>query len=236
MKTVTELANIDVLEHALFIEFHPHESVFLSDAPKMLEFWEALTPLAKQGKNTMIFKSPRDFLAPSRTDLYWERVRKSTTPHLPESAKNGLARSLRFIRASNIVTVAILEGEVDFDLLGLPLACTYRLCTSDTSFVNATMRRGVPPAGAAPWFLSSILGANQMKKFYLENSVLSAEGALGWGIVDAVYGAEQVDDEARTLAKRFASFESSAIRSLFMVADETDLDLSSYLKKHGAGF
>ena len=236
MRTETQLANIDVLDDALFIEFQPHESLFLSDDLKMLEFWEVLTPLIRERKNTMIFAGPRDFLAPIGLNRYFESSRASGNTSISDAARNSLVRWLRFIHASNLITISILEGAVDFDLLGLPLVCTYRLYTPGTIFVNATMKRDCPPAGAAPWLLASQLGANRMKKFYLENTTLSAEDALNCGNVDGIHTKGGAFDEALSLARRFASLDRRAVRSLFKVADETDLDLSSYQKKYGVGF
>ena len=64
------------------------------------------------------------------------------------------------------LTISVCEGEIDFDLLGLPLACKYRICSEDTTFVNRTLKRNVAPGSGTPWFLARLLGYAKAKRLY----------------------------------------------------------------------
>lgn len=44
--------------------------------------------------------------------------------------------------------IAAVQGELDFDLLGILLACPFRVCAEDTVFVNRVLEVGVSPGSA----------------------------------------------------------------------------------------
>jgi 2-(1,2-epoxy-1,2-dihydrophenyl)acetyl-CoA isomerase len=134
------------------------------------------------------------------------------------------------------LTISACEGEVDFDLMGLLLACKFRICSADTTFINRTLRRNVAPGSGTPWFLARLLGYAKAKRLYLDEVTLTAHEALELGIVDRVSEPESLEQDGLAVAERFAGLDLLALTTMMRAMDLVELDLATYLEQAGTGF
>jgi enoyl-CoA hydratase/carnithine racemase len=143
---------------------------------------------------------------------------------------------INFTHESRVVVVAAFDGEVDFDLLGLLLACDYRICSERARLVNRVVERGISPGNALLWYLSRSLGDSQAMGLLVGGRSLDASEARDLGLVNQVVPVEQLGREARALADRLAAKPAEALHSLLAARAATNSDLVRYLKEFGIGF
>lgn len=152
------------------------------------------------------------------------------------AADASILRSLGFLRSISALTISTFAGEVDFDLMGLTLACGYRICSAETKFVNRTLERNTSPGSATPWFLSRLIGRTKLRRLYLNCVTLDANEAYELGIVDHIAQADSIEQEAIEIAEKFSQFGHSALASTIKATDLANLDFATFLEQVGTGF
>jgi len=230
------------------INFHPREGLFTADARSMIDMWEALEGLQVKRKQVILIRTPRDFLSPQRLDDFWRRASKAPVGHLPvrggaraapqmvAAADASVKRTLKALNSTRALTIGSCQGQIDFDLLGLLLACKYRMCTTDTVFINNTLKRDSPPGSGTPWFLTKVLGKAKVQQLYLNGTSLTAQEAFDIGFVDYVAEESSIEQEGVAIAERFAGYDWEATGSMMKALQVVDLDLDTYLETAGTGF
>lgn len=239
---MTKSPPVEIQEHPGYavVTFRSPEASYLGDGLVMADLWEAFEASHLQAKRLIVFRTPRNHFCPRLVDGWLERAKTSaasTVAHGKLVAQTTVAanvsvrRLLDFLKSSRALTIGVVEGEVDFDLLGLFLACSYRVCSDDTTLVNRTLHRGIAPGCATPWFLAKILGHAKVRRLYLNEVSLSAVEAKEFGIVDEIVSSESLTQRAIHLAKHFSEKSPSAMRSLLKSINNVDLTLEEYLEK-----
>ena len=242
----TTLFSLEERGDVAVMRFKPRESLYTADSRAMIDAWAAMDEIQIQAKRVVIFRMPKDFLSPKLVDDFWRRAKEAPIghaprgapprPHMVAAADASMQRSLTFLKSLPAVTIVACEGEIDFDLLGLLLACKYRMCSADTKFVNRTLRRNVGPGSGTPWFLARSLGLAKTRRLYLDEVTLSANEALELGIVDRACDADSLEQDALSVAEHFGQFDQAALSSMMRGMQLVDLDLATYLEQAGTGF
>lgn len=240
------LANVRSEGDLAFIEFLPREKLYASDNRAMIGFWNLLSESQIERKKAILFRLPKDFFAPKLVDEYWQEAARAAPeptpygaqyrPRLVGTTDTTIRRTIEYLGNLPAFTVGVVEGQVDFDLMGLMMACDYRIASSDTVFVNNTLKRSSPPGTAAPWFLTRLIGYAKTREIYLEQQSLSAQQAREHHIVDVVVDPGFLDQEATEIAIKYGSFDRRALKSLTRALDLTTLELMDYLEKNSSGF
>ena len=236
----TTLFEVEDRGDVAVVRFKPTDRLYTADSNAMNDAWAAMDKIQIQTKRVVIFSTPADYFSPEKVDDVWQLAQAargaSRRPHVVAAADASMKRSLLFLNSLPALTIVACEGEIDFDLLGLLLACKYRICSVDSMFVNRTLRRKVEPGSAAPWFLARSLGMARTRRLYLDEVSLSANEALDLGIVDRLCEAESLEQDAISVAEHFAQFDHEALSSMMKAVQLLDLDLATYLEQAGTGF
>jgi enoyl-CoA hydratase/carnithine racemase len=242
----TSILSLEDCGNVAVVRFKVRDTLFGTDSRAMLASWDAFDKRTITGKRVVYFRMPKDYLSPKLVDNFWDRAREAPVDHAPRhgralpqmmaAADASLHRSLTFLKSIPAYTVSACEGEVDFDLLGLLLACNYRMCSVNTTFVNRTLKRKVAPGSCTPWFLGKLLGRVKAERLYLDEVSLTADEALKLGIVNHVSVPDSLEQDGLAVAKRFAEYDPTALQSIMKAMDLVDLDLATYLKQAGTGF
>jgi len=93
----------------------------------------------------------------------------------------------------------------------LALACDLRVAAEGASFSLAFGRVGLVPDSGATWLLPRLIGAARAAEMALAGTALSAEDALGAGLVSRVVPADDLLAVARQLAERIAAGSPTAV-------------------------
>lgn len=104
----------------------------------------------------------------------------------------GLGTSPEWARATQALatypglTVAALNGTLAGGAFGLALACDLRVAVPAAQFFYPVMKRGYLPQKADPARLAALIGPSRARMILLAGARITADQALGWGLVDVV--------------------------------------------------
>jgi enoyl-CoA hydratase/carnithine racemase len=113
----------------------------------------------------------------------------------------------------------------------LALACDLRIASSDASFLCAYGRIGAAPDGGMTYFLPRVVGPGKAAELMLDDPQISAEQALGLGLVGSVVAPEELAETARAKAEELAVKAPHYMRlSKELVAQSLDNSLADHLQ------
>jgi 2-(1,2-epoxy-1,2-dihydrophenyl)acetyl-CoA isomerase len=108
--------------------------------------------------------------------------------------------AVRALLAVPIPVVGALNGAAAGGGLSLALATDLRVASTRATITAAYFRLGLTPDGGNSAFLVRSIGAARSMELLLTNRSLSADQALGWGLVNEVVPPEALIDRACELA------------------------------------
>jgi enoyl-CoA hydratase/carnithine racemase len=112
--------------------------------------------------------------------------------------------------------------------------CDIRLATPNARFAWNFAHRGlVPDTGAGSWLLPRLIGPARAMRLLFTGEFLSAERALEFGYLDAVVAPDQLQNEARSLARavlKGSPFSHARIKAL--VYEGLGSDVGSHMQRH----
>ena len=126
--------------------------------------------------------------------------------------------------------------------LGLALACDLRYAAEGAKFRMAFSGIGLAPDSGTSFFLPRLIGYARAYELAATNAPLTAAQALAWGLVNAVYPAEQLAAEVQAMAKKLAMAPTKALgltkramnRAALFTIDEA-LDYEAQLQEIAGG-
>jgi enoyl-CoA hydratase len=104
-------------------------------------------------------------------------------------------RVVRAITAMPQPVVAVVQGPAAGSGMSLALACDLVLASEKAYFTLAVTKVGLMPDAGASASMAAAIGRGRAMRMALLNERLSAAQALAWGLVCAVYPAEQLEWE-----------------------------------------
>jgi 2-(1,2-epoxy-1,2-dihydrophenyl)acetyl-CoA isomerase len=100
--------------------------------------------------------------------------------------------------------IGAINGTAAGGGLSLALATDIAIAGESAKFTMAYTKVGLVPDGAATYFLSRLVGLRRAKAMVLLNTVLSAQQALEWGLINQVVAVDLVLPAALDLAQQLA--------------------------------
>jgi 2-(1,2-epoxy-1,2-dihydrophenyl)acetyl-CoA isomerase len=100
--------------------------------------------------------------------------------------------------------LAAINGPVSGAALGVVLACDLRIAADRARFVVGFLGIGLAPDSAVSLLLPMLIGLGRATEYAFSNAPISAEQALGWGMVNRVVSAAELDAQARAYAQALA--------------------------------
>lgn len=92
----------------------------------------------------------------------------------------------RRIAAYPGLTLAALNGTLAGGAFSMALACDLRVAVPGAEFFYPVMKRGYLPQPSDPARLLALVGPARAKQILLAGQRISAETALGWGLIDGI--------------------------------------------------
>lgn len=168
-----------------------------------------------------------------------QRARLAHSTNLPLPVlrlETGVVQLLRLLQKVNLFKIIAVEGDVDFDLLGLLLAFDVRYCSRMTAFENRILDRGVTPGFGVLWYLAQHVGQAITLDLVLHRRSLDTEEALRLKLVTHLSDDGSLTDDAIRYAKDMAGRPSAVIRALAKATSFLHCDFETYLRQVGGGF
>lgn len=118
------------------------------------------------------------------------------------------------IAALPCLTIAALNGTLAGGAFGMALACDLRVAVPQARFFYPVMKLGYLPQPSDPARLTALVGPARAKRVLMAGEKLSAEDALGIGLVDRVVAPEALMETARSLAEDALGAEPDHIAAI----------------------
>ena len=191
--------------------------------------------------------------APARPDRHRERPRvlgrrrrhlvregaRGPEEDLPSGVRRGadvLHQAIVDFRRIPYPVVAAVNGVAAGAGFSLALMCDTRIASEEAMFVCAYGRIGASPDGGMTYFLPRVLGPARAVELLLNDPNLSAEAALGAGLVAEIVEPDALADRAREKATKLAAKAPHYVRMCKrLVGQSLDDTLADHLQleRHG---
>ena len=233
------------------LRWKPTHGVALSDIHYAHAVLEAIERFESESRSVLVVSVPRGNFSPERMERFWDTARESPPdepvrgarhPHpvgLPKEVinlENGVIQLLRLLRRINLFKVIAVEGDVDFDLLGLLLAFEVRVCGRTTTFDNRILDRGIAPGFGVLWYLAQHVGQARMLDLVLNRRSLSAEDARALNLVTHTSDDGHAYEDAVRFAEDVSRKPKAVLEGLVKATGQLHTDFETYLDRLGAGF
>ena len=132
----------------------------------------------------------------------------------------------RFARM-NAPLIAKVNGVAAGAGLSMAACCDLAICVDKAQFTSAYTAIGLTPDGSSTWFLSRLIGSRRAMEMFLTNRTLNADEALGWGLVNQVVSADELDDTVNALAEKLArgpTLAHGGIKKLVQMSQNDSLE------------
>lgn len=117
-----------------------------------------------------------------------------------------------------------------------PLVADVALGDPSATFVFAHQRVGLTPDGGLTTVLPQVVGVRMARNLVLTSAKVDAEEALRLGMLNQIVAADDLDDKAMKIARRFASAPQFALKTAKQIINATpDRSLDEMLEAERAG-
>lgn len=154
----------------------------------------------------------------------------------PADVLDAANRCIRSIAALPQPSVAVVQGPAAGVGVSLALACDVILASEKAFFMLAFTKIGLMPDGGASALIAAAVGRIRAMRMALLAERISATDAFDWGLVSAVYPAEQFDAEVDKVISTLVSGPVVALRKTkeaINAATLTELEAALELEKAG---
>jgi enoyl-CoA hydratase/carnithine racemase len=128
------------------------------------------------------------------------------------------------------VVIAAVNGYALGGGCELSLTADFRFAAQDATFGQPEIKLGIIPGAGGTQRLSRLVGVQKAKEMIYSGGFHSADDCLAMGLVDRVFPADEVYDQALEAARRYAG-GPYALRMAKMAIDEgAEMDLDSALR------
>jgi len=159
-----------------------------------------------------------------------------------DAMAGALHESIRYIRNTSAIVIAVLEGVAVGAGIGLSLACDLSIAANNTVMNMGYRRIGLTPDGGGSIFLSRLVGVKRFNEFYLLSQNINMDEAKELGLVNFVVEEDKLEKKLAQVIKEVKSLPLETIKhfkdlvnaSLFFGLD-THLDKERYYVSELAG-
>lgn len=106
--------------------------------------------------------------------------------------------------------IAAINGTAAGGGLSLALCTDLAVSVESAKFTMAYTNAGLPLDGSASFYLAKVVGMRRAKEMSLLNTVLTAQQALDWGLVNKVVPDEELMDATMEMAHKLAQGSTKA--------------------------
>src|ERR1700744_3095752 len=144
-------------------------------------------------------------------------VKSMAAGRAPMSFENKMVNLRRGMEVSRILhemskpVVAQLDGAAAGAGLSIALSCDLRVASASVKITTAFAKVGLSGDYGGTYFLTRMLGSAKARELYLMSPVLTAQEALGLGLVTGVVPDAEIDAAAHELAMSLAQGPSVAL-------------------------
>lgn len=147
-----------------------------------------------------------------------------------------LTRSLAAVEKLDKVTIAAVHGYALGGGCELAMSCDFRYAADSAKFGQPEILLGLIPGAGGTQRLPRLVGLSRAKDLIYSGRQLPAEEALTWGLVDRVFAADDLYEQAVADAARFAAGPYALRLAKQAIADGTEMALDQGLRLESSLF
>ena len=140
-----------------------------------------------------------------------------------------LNESIKLIRYTSAIVIAVVEGVAVGAGVGLSLACDLSIATRKTIMNMGYRRIGLTPDGGGSIFLSRLVGAKRFSELYLLSRNIDMTKAMELGLVNFVCDEEVLEE---TLARTILDLKTLPMETIKYFKDLVNASLFFGLDNH----
>jgi len=129
------------------------------------------------------------------------------------------------MRGLDKLTIAAINGVAIQTGFSLALSCDFRVASTEARMGSGTLRFGLMPDEGGQYLVVQLLGVAKAMDFFMRNRIVTAEEALGLGLVHEAVGPDELLPRAMALARELADGPQVAMRllkrSIYNAAEQT---------------
>jgi 2-(1,2-epoxy-1,2-dihydrophenyl)acetyl-CoA isomerase len=180
----------------------------------------------------------KNFCAGQDLGAMLDRYKSPDGVHFREHLAKSYNQMVIRIRNMEKPVVAAINGAAAGAGLGLACACDLRHAAENARFRLAFIGIALAPDSATSFLLPRIIGLGRAMEMALTNELIDAQKALAYGLVNRVFGTEELLTKTIQFAKQFENAATKSIgltkrafnRSMFVDLDGA-LDYEAYLQE-----
>ncbi len=149
--------------------------------------------------------------------------------------RHGIQRIPLALYNLDVPAIAAINGHAIGAGLDLACMCDVRIAAQPAKMASSFVKLGIVPGDGGAWLLSRVVGPAKAMELMLTGDTIDAPAALVCGLVTKVVPAEQLMDEARAFAQRFAVNPAMTLRlTKRLVRESAHMSLSTSLEMAAA--
>lgn len=138
---------------------------------------------------------------------------EALTPDLiREEYRQGIQRIPKALYNLDVPIICAVNGPAIGAGLDLTCMCDIRIASERATFAESFVRVGIVPGDGGAWLLPRAVGMSKASEMAFTGETLTAEQALGCGLVSRVVPHESLQEEARALASKIAANPGAVLR------------------------
>jgi enoyl-CoA hydratase/carnithine racemase len=135
------------------------------------------------------------------------------TPDLiREEYRNGIQRIPNALYQLDVPVICAVNGPAIGAGLDLTCMCDIRIASDNATFAESFVRVGIVPGDGGAWLLPRAVGMAKASEMAFTGEAISAQEALGCGLVSRVVAADELLPTAKALAQKIASNPAAVMR------------------------
>lgn len=140
-------------------------------------------------------------------------------PELLDTLLLPLNKALLRLHTSGLPIVSVINGPVGGGGIGIALCADFVLAADAMKLRCGYSGIGLSPDAGSSWNLANRAGPTRAKQLFALNTVLDAQTCLQYGIVDAVYPAAELLDQAMSLAVQLCAGSKNSLARIKSLVD-----------------
>jgi len=132
-----------------------------------------------------------------------------------------LHESIKLIRNTGAIVIAVLEGVAVGAGIGLSLACDISIAASNVIMNMGYRRIGLTPDGGGSIFLSRLVGIKRFSEFYLLSQNIGMKEAKELGLVNFVVDEGELEDKLQQVIRDIKALPMETIKYFKHLVNES---------------
>lgn len=154
----------------------------------------------------------------------------------PSNELNSFHRMCENFRTMPKPTIAVIDGRVGGGGNELAMSCDMRFATPNAVFNQPEVALGILPGGSGTVRLPRLVGRGRALEIILGCDDIDAATADGWGMINRMLPADQIDGFVARLAARMARFPRAAMVAAKASVLRSESPVDDVLLSEGAAF